>query len=396
MKVYINVRFVEQYHGVEFPAAPMRFLQAIVASSQDKFMNVLNALEAQTPVIYAVEPRSKYEYSRYVINNDEKLDHNNSGTKKNTVTRMFNDAAAHIVYEYDVPAELLPALESVMRCVTVLGHATDWVLCSLSFNEPAKLDRYVPGSAELKLRVPVQGSIASVFARWEDRKAALKFKNQGYVKNASTAAPRRIFELTEPAPMQQTSLVVSWIRHAAIAKKVQGISGHELGDRITVLPLPTLDWGSGQIRYVAITSADEQQLKAAATRMAGLHPTDKDGQERGYLLPAESNAVTADYFAPFKRWTSVTPVLQTGYHNNKASKQTKIYTKMIKQAGLGSPKVVAVQPYRDKDFVVAKEHGHDKLPRVRMVIEFAEPVPGPVTLGTGRYTGLGIFAHHSR
>jgi hypothetical protein len=51
---------------------------------------------------------------------------------------------------------------------------------------------------------------------------------------------------------------------------------------------------------------------------------------------------------------------------------------------------------KTEDYKVGEKHGHHKLPRVGLVVEFAEPVAGPVSLGSGRYTGLGIFANLSR
>src|SRR5438552_817360 len=108
MKVYAKVRFVEtQYRGVDFPPSSFKLMQAIIASSQSKYMDVLRLLETQAPVIYAVTPISEFSYARYVINNDESLQHANTGTKKTEITRRFNDADAHVVFEYDVPAELL-------------------------------------------------------------------------------------------------------------------------------------------------------------------------------------------------------------------------------------------------------------------------------------------------
>ena len=67
MKIYIAVKYMsQQYSGVDFPPSPLKFVQAIIASSQDKYMDVLRFLETQTPVIYAVPPAAELEYSRFV------------------------------------------------------------------------------------------------------------------------------------------------------------------------------------------------------------------------------------------------------------------------------------------------------------------------------------------
>jgi CRISPR-associated protein Csb2 len=66
---------------------------------------------------------------------------------------------------------------------------------------------------------------------------------------------------------------------------------------------------------------------------------------------------------------------------------------MFINAGLPMPVSVCEVKQRTDDFKVSAQHGHDRLPRVNLVVEFAEPVAGVVALGSGRYSGLGIFAN---
>src|SRR5262249_24262573 len=135
MKAYLKVRYFDSYRGAEFPPSPLKLIQAIIASSQSTYMDVLQCLESQTPAIYAVQPAAEYSYSRYVPNNHESLEHGNTGTKQTTTTRVFPSAEAHVVYECEVPAELLPRLEGAVSAVKTIGHAADWVLCSVSAEE---------------------------------------------------------------------------------------------------------------------------------------------------------------------------------------------------------------------------------------------------------------------
>jgi CRISPR-associated protein Csb2 len=112
-----------------------------------------------------------------------------------------------------------------------------------------------------------------------------------------------------------------------------------------------------------------------------------------YLMPAEHDAVFSNYTTASRRWKSVTPVLQSGYHNGDAKKRAKVYAKMFAHAGLPVPVSLCEIKNRTDDFKVSTKHGHDKLPRVNLIVEFAEPVSGVVAIGTGRYSGLGIFAN---
>jgi hypothetical protein len=398
MKVLIAVKFVAEYRGAEFPPSPLKLVQAIIASSQDTYMDVLNCLETQTPRIRAAAPSAQYQYSRFVINNDERLEHNNAGVRKTDLVRCFDDTAAHLVYEYELPAELLPRMTEAISKVHTLGRSGDWVFASVSDTLPAgKFDFYRPEDGGFTtLRVPVEGSVASLFAHYH-YKVPVIFKDVAYAKNPPASQPRALFELTEPVPAQQTSHVVAWIRHAAMKVGVPGIDGHDNNaPRLTITPLPTLDFRDGMIRRVVVSSPDPSLVKIAASKMAALPLTDAQGESRGYLMPAEIDAVFSDYLNASKRWVTVTPVLQSGFHNGDPKKRAKVYAKMFKHAGLPKPISVCETRLKTDDYKVGEKHGHHKLPRVGLVVEFAEPVHGPISLGSGRYAGLGIFANHSR
>ena len=65
MKAYIDVRFVAgEYGGVEFPPAPSRLLQAVIAATRDYYINLLRHLETQTPVIYASSDFARADFAK--------------------------------------------------------------------------------------------------------------------------------------------------------------------------------------------------------------------------------------------------------------------------------------------------------------------------------------------
>ena len=343
MKTFVAVKYVADYRGAEYPPAPLKLLQAIIASTKGKHMDVLKCLEAQTPVIHAVKPKAHYEVERYVINNDERLMHNNSGTKKRDTVRMFSDEATHVVYEYDLPETLKPEFGVAIAEIHTLGRAGDWVFAAVQPEMPSgKFDTYVPEvGGKVSLRAPVQGSVSSLFAHYMSKGPVL-FRNVAYAKNPSKAQPRALFSLTEPVPAQQATVLVAWIRHALMTAGVKGVDGHEnSAPRLQIVPLPTLDFNDDMIRRVALVSFDPILVKTAESKGAGLRMTDKEGGDRGYLMPAEFDAVCSQYMSPAKRWVTATPVLQSGFHNNKAPKKAKLYARMFTQAGLPQPVLVA-------------------------------------------------------
>jgi len=393
MTIYIAVKYVDNYRGTEFPPSPLKLIQAIIASSQDQYMEVLSALETQTPIIYTSEVSAQYDYARFVINNDERLEHCNTGTRKEDIVRQFNaETAVHVVYEYEIGAEVVPRLSEAVERIHTLGRAGDWVFASVSEKLPAgKFDVYrVADDGKTLLRVPMQGSVASLFAHYVYRNVPVVYKTVAYAMNPPQRLPRALFELTEPVPAQQATQVVERIRRAAMSAKIKNADGHDLtAPRLAIYPLPTLDFRDHMIRRIVVSSTDATLVKAAIGKLAGASL----GEGHGYLMPTEHDAVFSGYTSASRRWKSVTPVLQSGYHNGDAKKRAKVYAKMFTHAGLPMPISVCEVKQRTDDFKVSAKHGHDKLPRVNLLVEFAEPVPGVVAIGSGRYSGLGIFAN---
>jgi CRISPR-associated protein Csb2 len=393
MKTFIEVKWVAgEYSGVEFPPAPTRLLQAIVASSVDKYIDLLVHLETKLPVIYASREYSEFAFGTYVINNDERLEHINASRQKRHIMRRADDLRA--IYEYDIDDGLLSAFCAAASRIMVLGRAGDFVIARASTKaNVAGLDRFEPRAAGLvELNAPQAGFIDSVFQRYENR-TALKLRSIRYAKNPSSARDCALFELTEPAAKEFSSHVVSWIRHSGMAR-LPDLSGHGDHDRrLGIVPVVTLDYRDHMIRRVIVTAPDAAAARNATARLAGLRLTSADGSDKGYLMPADSDAVFSDYLSPATHWRTVTPIVAP-YDNGKIQKRMRNFARMFEQAGLPVPQRVTSLSGNPKQFFVGKHHEH--LPRYFAEIEFAEPISGVVFAGAGRYAGLGIFASLSR
>lgn len=393
MKAYIDVNFVAgEYGGVEFPPSPTRLLQAIVAGSIETYVGLLRLLEVQTPIIYASRDYTRLDYATYVPNNDESLEHVNASRKKQIVQRVGD---LRVVYEYDIVPELFPVLQNAVGSMQALGRAGDWVIARATETvDISRLDKFEPREiGTIVLRTPVTGFIDSVFSRFRNG-TALRLTTTRYAKNVGSRRSNVLFELTEPVRREYASHLVSWIRHAAM-ERLPNISGH--GDheqRLAITPITTLDYNMGMIRRIVVTAPDEATGQAVTGKMAGLHLTSEDGNSHGYLMPAESDAVFSNYLAASRRWMTVTPILGR-FDNGDARQRARNVKKMFEQAGLPIPMSYSLIPRHDRVFV-AKHHGHDKLPRMHIAVEFKEPVSGVVAVGAGRYAGLGIFANLSQ
>jgi CRISPR-associated protein Csb2 len=393
MRAYIDVRFVAgEYGGVEFPPAPSRLLQAVIAATGDCYINLLRHLETQIPVIFASSDFARLDFATYVINNDQNVQHVNA-SKQNKIVQRIGDL--RVVYEYNVAPELFTLLCEAVKQIQALGRAGDWVLAMASAKvDVSGLDKFEPReNGSLDLNMPVAGFVDSVFARYQ-RGTALRLTSVRYAKNAGSPRCNELFELTEPVSLEHASLVVSWIRHAAM-KRLPAISGHgDHDNRLVITPVPTLDFRNNMIRRVIVTAPDAATGGTVTAKLAGLHLLAEGGVSKGHIVPADSNAVFSDYLSESNKWVTVTPILGA-YDNGDLRQRSRNFARMFKQAGLPVPVSINTIPKHDR-FFVSKSHGHDRLPRFHMAVEFEKPVSGIVAAGAGRYAGLGIFANLSR
>lgn len=347
MKAHIDVRFVAgEYGGVEFPPAPSRLLQAVIAATGDGYINLLRHLETQTPVIFASSEFARLDFATYVINNDENVEHINASKQKKIVQRIGD---LRVVYEYNVAPELFPVLCEAVKQIEALGRAGDWVLATASENvDVSGLDKFEPRGNGLELHMPVAGFVDSVFARYQHGKA-LRLTSVRYAKNAGSPRCHELFELTEPVPLEHASLLVSWIRHAAM-KRLPAISGHGDHDsRLVITPVPTLDYRDNMIRRVIVTAPDAATGRTVTAKLAGLHLIGEGGVSKGHIVPADSNAVFSDYLSESKKWVTVTPILGA-FDNGDLRQRSRNFARMFKQAGLPVPVSINTIPKHDRFF----------------------------------------------
>ena len=114
-----------------------------------------------------------------------------------------------------------------------------------------------------------------------------------------------------------------------------------------------------------------------------------------------SETMIARYTSASRWWSSVTPVFLPGFDDDKQSKAEKLFLTAARQADLPLDSIAELT-LRKAPFWPGSQHPSQYfLPRhlrgkpgwhVRLV--FREPVAGPLTVGAGRYVGLGLFARN--
>jgi CRISPR-associated protein Csb2 len=213
--------------------------------------------------------------------------------------------------------------------------------------------------------------------------------------------------------------VAAWLRHAAhqSAKNLDldkdfiehyvcghGESKEQKNYRFTYLPLASVGNGylDGRLRRALLVEPFGKIEPHAQTVKQTLPNTilvDEVGQPRAKLqnLSTEDSTLRC-YLQPSTTWGSVTPVVLPGFDEKKEKKAIGLIAKALVQAGYKTP-VTEISVQEDPIFEGAQRAEHyfvpgyqERWPRVHAMIKFAEPIAGPLAIGTGRHSGLGVFA----
>ena len=367
----VNVHFLGgHYHGQEWPPAPMRVFQALVAAGANSGLlnpltESLRKLESMGPPrILAERLLSTDSFTAYVPRNSDDI----------TLRQLYgaNDSAAvfadrrarydgqpttrrwvqhPVSYEWELTD---PEIEAPIRdlCdeLTCLGRAEDMAYATadvVSFPtvDAARASWSTTASkrgTSVELRTTTNGSLDSLFYREQARRARTETRmfpsppilylevpyRAGQIKSRRPAV---LFDLMWPdhGPWRATrgKQVAAMVRHA-LGETARGVDrgylmGHapsdDLDDRLSWVPLPSLghEHVDGRIRRVAVVGPVGESLESDRFR-ALVHsvrsaPLRQDGKPIGRMTQAENLAgAIKPYFGESAIWHSVTPVVLPG------------------------------------------------------------------------------------
>ena len=300
-----------RYHGTEWPPAPLRVFQALVAAAgrqrpdhRERSFAALRAMErAEPPVIFAPPVRSVGEVASAVPNNDgdNVWAHHAGGRAKKareqsakglTIRRRYGRlVGGGVSYRWDtvVSTEALAALRRLADGVTHVGLGIDLANVRVTTGCVAERGRmeYAPeASSATLLRVPYPGVIDVLESRYRRERgrisahasgkvavaaaARVQHRTAGYASGESVrrnrAALFRLVARNKPhvEPASRGLAVAAMLRHAiGEAGQAAGISeaalaeamghGGEAG-RIHALPVPNVGhpWADGGVRRVMV------------------------------------------------------------------------------------------------------------------------------------------------
>jgi CRISPR-associated protein Csb2 len=257
--------------------------------------------------------------------------------------------------------------------------------------------------------------------------ACVAFK---FVPTDSTRATMRAF------PVQKAAIVAAMLRHAAgqLAERFglrreqrNAVFGHgeERGlphvpvasGRLAFLPLPTIEPRDPGCKVSAIRraviwcpdNADLSLLDWIRHRLIGASLRDEHTRNDLAILAhlSPGDATLQNYTRRASTWTTVTPVILPGYDDRRPGKSESLIRKSIIQAGyseelsqhalidISSAGFIAGADLPRRYCVPKHLSRHSRL-HVRITWRSPEgallKLPGPLALGGGRFTGLGLFA----
>lgn len=426
--IRIDITYVHGFHvGEQFPAAPATLFQAIVAANGHRLDSVTDMLEAlecakcvrivnrggeTTPVsIMQYVPRlPKVSEIRKTFETETE-----NRTKLAKPQKYFpvTGAGPHLSYYFDLDLSgLTPErLNKVLR-LNVLGRGES-VVCSqvhivdsLPISESGTV--FEPADQGRTLRVPYEGFLENLRLLHNAGQSSFgappvsqRFARRDSVAPYVALCFDLVDETGETFSYPQKNLIeISGMLRCAVMRAVEGkcdpeyVAGHT-PNHPAYIPLPSIGhrYVDRDIRRVLIVErAETPILQKHKTALTTLNFVDHSGHfVCRAIRQTTEDGVFKRYLSPSKEWFSVTPVIRL-FDNGKQKKREKIFKKMIADSGLPVPIRVQEFPVRE-EFKVNARHGHDKYPCAMFALEFAQEVSGVVSLGMGRFTGLGIFAN---
>ncbi|QSA97551.1 type I-U CRISPR-associated protein Csb2 [Methylococcus sp. EFPC2] len=396
----------------EWPPAPARVYAALVAAACDHglgedVVRALQALEGTAPAITAPHA-SFYPAHRIAV----PTAHTFRGLALMAAPEVF-PASPVVSYHWPVAADAAPLIGRAVRRLSHVGRGESLVLGDVYAAERVPEPNLVPDrTGDLYLRVPTAGRYQTLERDYlRGRCSASLDPAQPYrwlagdaPATAQTGPWGRLIALrTKPCDIRSAAHLAEGLRAAVLARLGDDapaqIHGHGTHDHVAWLALPHIggEHGDGSVLGVAAllpANMEPEAERALLTALAGLRGIPLRGRRIPVSLPAQALATlqSATWSRPSRLWASATPLV---LEHRVGTDARRAVAQAIARAGYPRPIRVesGVVPYL-RGAVHASEtyprREHD-LPRRHALVEFAEPVTGPLLAGGERYFGLGLF-----
>lgn len=401
----LEARFLAgTYGGHEWPPAPFRLFQAIVAGCRGIDVPGLDWLEQQPPPsLLATDEPARAEFSRSIPNNADPRKTQSALSMRDVIVRRV-DTPVWYCWPLHTAADR-EAADRVCTAATqvhTLGVGED--MCAVrglvADAAPQSADavrlwvpdeRRSPGvlaDTGVFLRVAVPGSLHSLEQRFQAFQQRLSAGELGYARPVSAPALHRVVAYLpsgaaprcavlplrllapdggsrSPAFRPEDAVVIAgMLRHAsmrlagsAAPALADFAAGHAPGEdrdrRMSWVPLPSIGHGhaDGLVRRAlwlarARDAAALDELAQHVPEEGQPLVDETSGQCVAMAAPAHADEepVLRHYLAPSRHWVSVTPVVLPGeYGGGDLRVMNKLFAKALREAGLDAGLLEAVE-----------------------------------------------------
>ena len=384
------------YHGREWPPAPCRLYQALVAGAArsargDRALEVaLRHLETLPPPDITAPPvDAPSEVTAAVPHNDAdaalalharglparaRAQAAQSRTRRTRRTRRVAGVVAYDWRAMPGTAGHCAALVRLARSLTALGLGIDLAVAQATLHDgvPPRLPgiRFAPASgARRRLRVPWPGALDAFQSAYRASRARIgavtvvgaapvPVRTAGYA-SALDPPPLRVaaFALRTPedrplgVEATRATEVAAMVRHALggaaravglAPPVVAALMGHGGADRIRIAPLPSVGHrhADGRIRRVLLTAPhgvarepwDEVVARLVARPLVPAHSR----APAGWIAPLDpADAILRAFDAEARTWTTATPVVLPGCdHRRGRPRPHRALARLLRHAGI--------------------------------------------------------------
>ena len=355
-----------------------------------------------------------------------------------------HDPVMHLVWEGCSHHAHLGALNAVAHDVTYLGHSASLVRCRFQVGGDA--GRHAPQRARTRIHPGRLRELAEAHARNPIRPVmppATTSQPPPPQPLSQGAGPLILEAIGKTPDIRASAIVCRKLRHALMSgyrrtlgedRVPEDISGHAPGGSSTqaphlaIQPMAFVGHRHADARvfgYALIPPRGSALFQSAEFRAAFEAVTDYDvGHERRLLRlrgrplpapidlsPAGSDSVRSlrfdPYAAPSRVWASVTPVVLDRHLKRDPDREAReMVARGCERQGLPRPSPERVQIGNDAAFAEIPPARGPARPQwsrwhvpapfatravVHVLIDFETPVCGPVLLGAGRFSGLGLL-----
>ena len=412
--------------AVRWPPEPARLYAALVHAwgvsgrdpGEEQALRWLERLPP--PRIHAPELGSVVRFDSFVPPNEFASGERKRQRRTWAVGELVGEPVVHFLWDEEPPAEHEDALERLLAKVSRIGSSRNPVVAT-RVREKAPAPNWVPVSdgdfpQTRFLRVFYPGFFDELEQRYQAGLRDLPAYYQPYHPHSPPAyRPPFSFQhglrvaLRPALPLSFWPMLAERVRSAllrAAGKRApEVLHGHGGGPHAALVPLafvgrPRADGhllGAALLLPRGVGLEEQFALEEALHRLLGTQlPFGPWTVELGLPKTERESLRPERWIRSARRWASVTPVVWDRHPRRRTAEEEVVHL-MAERAGLPRLASYRAGPFsplvgvpRTRSFLVPARWPGALM--THLVLEFEEPVPGPVLLGRGRYFGMGFFA----